>query len=150
MTKVMDATTVDGSTPWFMIFENGYDPNTGNWGNDIINEGCGKQQLKIPADIANGDYLLRAETIALHAAGQPGGAQFYMSCYVSSQLTTRYPLPVAHCPKREMRRRRMLTIDGKSDMASSTNSKSPSQEGAPPIRRASSSQVSIALAIPGS
>lgn len=28
-----------------------------------------------------GNYLLRAEVIALHVAGSVGGAQFYMSCY---------------------------------------------------------------------
>lgn len=84
MTKVDDATSADGSTPWFKIFESGYDAATDTWGNDVINEGCGKQELTIPSDIADGDYLLRAETIALHTAGQAGGAQFYMSCYVST------------------------------------------------------------------
>lgn len=37
--------------------------------------------VKIPAGLAPGDYLLRAEAIALHAASSPGGAQFYMTCY---------------------------------------------------------------------
>jgi hypothetical protein len=37
--------------------------------------------VKIPADIAPGDYLLRAEVIALHVAGSVGGAQHYVSCY---------------------------------------------------------------------
>lgn len=40
--------------------------------------------VKIPSNLAAGDYLLRAEAIALHAAGSVGGAQFYMTCY---QLT---------------------------------------------------------------
>jgi cellulase len=40
--------------------------------------------VKIPADIAAGDYLLRAEVIALHVAGSSGGAQLYMSCCKSS------------------------------------------------------------------
>ena len=84
MSKVDDAASADGSTPWFKVFESGYDAATDTWGNDVINEGCGKQELTLPSDIADGDYLLRAETIALHTAGQPGGAQFYMSCYVSS------------------------------------------------------------------
>jgi cellulase len=35
----------------------------------------------IPADTPSGDYLLRAEVIALHTASQAGGAQFYASCY---------------------------------------------------------------------
>lgn len=37
--------------------------------------------VPIPKDLAPGDYLLRAEAIALHAAGSEGGAQFYMTCY---------------------------------------------------------------------
>ena len=36
--------------------------------------------VKIPSCIAPGDYLLRAEHIALHTASSPGGAQFYVSC----------------------------------------------------------------------
>jgi len=40
--------------------------------------------LKIPTDLAPGDYLLRAEAIALHSAAGVGGAQFYVTCF---QLT---------------------------------------------------------------
>ena len=46
-----------------------------------MNDNCGHYTVTIPSDIAPGQYLLRAETIALHTASQPGGAQFYMSCY---------------------------------------------------------------------
>jgi hypothetical protein len=45
-----------------------------------MNACCGKVDVKIPSDLAPGDYLLRAEVIALHTAGQANGAQFYMSC----------------------------------------------------------------------
>ncbi|KAI2623467.1 glycoside hydrolase family 61 protein [Hypomontagnella submonticulosa] len=81
LSKVSDAASADGSSSWFKIFEAGYDPATKTWANDQLNKGCGKQDVKIPSSIAPGDYLLRAETIALHSAGQAGGAQFYMSCY---------------------------------------------------------------------
>jgi len=37
--------------------------------------------VKIPSDIAPGDYLLRAEVIALHTASSLNSAQFYASCY---------------------------------------------------------------------
>ncbi|KAI1767298.1 glycoside hydrolase family 61 protein [Hypoxylon sp. FL1150] len=84
LSKVDDAATADGSSSWFKIFELGYDSSTKVWGNDLLNKNCGKQDVTIPSDIAPGDYLLRAETIALHTASQPGGAQFYMTCY---QLT---------------------------------------------------------------
>jgi lytic cellulose monooxygenase (C1-hydroxylating) len=46
-----------------------------------MNACCGKVDVKIPTDIAPGDYLLRAEVIALHTAGSSGGAQLYMTCY---------------------------------------------------------------------
>ncbi|KAI0130420.1 glycoside hydrolase family 61 protein [Xylariales sp. AK1849] len=84
MSKVGDAATADGSSSWFKIYENGYDPSTKVWGNDLLNKNCGKQDVVVPSDLAPGDYLLRAETIALHAASTEGGAQFYMTCY---QLT---------------------------------------------------------------
>lgn len=50
-----------------------------------MNSCCGRMNVKIPSDIAAGDYLLRAEAIALHTAGSAGGAQFYMSCCESDQ-----------------------------------------------------------------
>lgn len=40
----------------------------------------GSFDVAIPACIPPGDYLLRAEHIALHTAGSEGGAQFYVSC----------------------------------------------------------------------
>ncbi|KFA46174.1 hypothetical protein S40293_03767 [Stachybotrys chartarum IBT 40293] len=78
---VDDAATADGSGEFFKIYEAGYFEANQTWANDLINEGCGLQSFTIPSDIAPGDYLLRAETVALHAAGSPNGAQYYMSCY---------------------------------------------------------------------
>jgi len=42
----------------------------------------GKTQVsvQIPRCVANGEYLLRIEHIALHSASAPGGAQLYLSC----------------------------------------------------------------------
>lgn len=37
--------------------------------------------VMIPSNLAPGDYLLRAEAIALHSASGAGGAQFYITCY---------------------------------------------------------------------
>ncbi|KAB5546887.1 glycosyl hydrolase family 61-domain-containing protein [Coniochaeta sp. 2T2.1] len=91
LSKVPDSSTADGSAGWFKIFEDGWSAKSGgrvgdddNWGVKDLNSCCGKMDVKIPSDIAPGDYLLRAEVIALHTAGQSGGAQLYMSCY---QLT---------------------------------------------------------------
>jgi len=86
MSKVDDATTADGaSSTWFKIDEFGYqaDNNNKTWGTDALNNNCGKRTFTIPGKIPGGDYLVRAEAIALHAAGGVGGAQFYMSCFVS-------------------------------------------------------------------
>ncbi|KAH9848011.1 glycoside hydrolase family 61 protein [Lenzites betulinus] len=35
---------------------------------------------KLPRALPSGEYLVRMEAIALHAAGEVGGAQFYISC----------------------------------------------------------------------
>ncbi|KAL2142914.1 hypothetical protein VTI28DRAFT_622 [Corynascus sepedonium] len=81
MSKVDDASSADGSGEWFKVDEFGYDASSKTWGTDLLNENCGKRSFKIPSKIPAGDYLVRAEAIALHTAGQQGGAQFYMSCY---------------------------------------------------------------------
>jgi len=88
MSKVSDATTADGSTGWFKIFQDAWakNPSGGSgdndfWGTKDLNTCCGKMNVKIPSDIPAGDYLLRAEVIALHTAGSSGGAQPYVTCY---------------------------------------------------------------------
>lgn len=83
--KVSDATTASGSSAsWFKVAQTGLvtaNPNAQEytWGTDVMNSNCGKVSFKIPSDIASGDYLVRAEVIALHVAGQTGGAQLYMT-----------------------------------------------------------------------
>ncbi|SPO05164.1 related to cellulose binding protein CEL1 [Cephalotrichum gorgonifer] len=68
----------DGSgAVWFKIYHE--QPQFGaqlTWGSN----NKASFDVPIPACIAPGDYLLRAEHIALHSAGSPGGAQFYISC----------------------------------------------------------------------
>ncbi|KAI0796064.1 glycosyl hydrolase family 61-domain-containing protein [Abortiporus biennis] len=82
MAKVDDAATAVGSSAgWFKIAEYGYDTASQEWGTMVLNDNCGQFDVTIPSDIAPGDYLLRAEVIALHVASSIGGAQFYMSCY---------------------------------------------------------------------
>lgn len=90
MAKVADATTASPSgLSWFKVDEEGYDASTKVWGTDSLNKNCGKREFTVPSKIPAGDYLVRAEAIALHAAGQVGGAQFYMTCYVSFVLVGR-------------------------------------------------------------
>jgi cellulase len=55
-----------------------------NWGTNNLNTCCGKMNVKIPSDIAAGDYLLRVEALALHTARQANDAQFYLICCTPS------------------------------------------------------------------
>lgn len=88
MSRVSDASKADGSAGWFKVYQNGWAPAASNkgaadndyWGVKDMNKCCGKVDFKIPAQLAPGDYLIRAEVIALHSAQSAGGAQFYMSC----------------------------------------------------------------------
>ncbi|KDQ06890.1 carbohydrate-binding module family 1 protein [Botryobasidium botryosum FD-172 SS1] len=84
LAKVPDSSTAQGSSVgWFKIGQAGL-ISKDYWGTDLLNANCGKYDVKIPSDIVAGDYLLRAEVIALHVAGSVGGAQFYPGCF---QLT---------------------------------------------------------------
>lgn len=88
MSKVADAATADGSAGWFKIFQDSWAKKAGGgssdddyWGTKDLSACCGRMDVKIPADLPSGDYLLRAEAIALHTAGSSGGAQLYMTCF---------------------------------------------------------------------
>jgi hypothetical protein len=50
------------------------------WGVTRMYKNGGKYSFKIPTCIQSGQYLLRAELIALHGAGSYPGAQLYMEC----------------------------------------------------------------------
>ncbi|KDQ08555.1 glycoside hydrolase family 61 protein [Botryobasidium botryosum FD-172 SS1] len=79
MAKVSDA--VNSAPPtsgWFKIYEDGY--NGSQWAVDKLIANGGKVTVTIPSCIPAGDYLLRGELVALHAAGSYPGAQFYMEC----------------------------------------------------------------------
>ncbi|KAI0123747.1 family 61 glycosyl hydrolase [Xylariales sp. AK1849] len=79
MKKVTDATSDNGvGSGWFKIQAEGW--SNGNWGTDTVINSGGNQQIVIPKCIENGQYLLRAEMIALHGASAVNGAQLYMEC----------------------------------------------------------------------
>jgi hypothetical protein len=63
---------------WFKIQEDGF--SNGVWGTEKVINGKGIHKIKIPDCIEPGQYLLRAEMIALHGASNYPGAQFYMEC----------------------------------------------------------------------
>ncbi|KAJ5960792.1 glycosyl hydrolase family 61-domain-containing protein [Penicillium vulpinum] len=69
----------DGSGDWFKIYELG--PTS--FGSDGIQWGVtGKNQFNftLPKETPAGQYLVRIEHIALHGAGEFGGAEFYFNC----------------------------------------------------------------------
>ncbi|KAH9852350.1 glycoside hydrolase family 61 protein [Lenzites betulinus] len=83
MAKVADATSAVGSSAsWFKVAEMGLPSSSPDyWATEVLNDNCGHFTFQVPADIAPGNYLIRAEVIALHVASSVGGAQFYMSCF---------------------------------------------------------------------
>jgi cellulase len=62
---------------WFKVSEDGLD-GSGQWGVDRLISNGGWMDFTMPSCVAPGNYLLRAEIIALHSASSQGGAQFYM------------------------------------------------------------------------
>ncbi|KAH7085341.1 glycoside hydrolase [Paraphoma chrysanthemicola] len=80
LAKVDNAASASTSgQKWFKVFEDGLD-GSGSWGVDrMINNG-GWVDFTMPSCVAPGNYLLRAEIIALHSASKSLGAQFYMGC----------------------------------------------------------------------
>ncbi|KAF8195541.1 glycosyl hydrolase family 61-domain-containing protein [Pholiota molesta] len=64
--------------PWFKIYEDGLD--SGTWAVDKLIANVGKVSFTIPSCVPAGQYLLRVEIIALHAASTYPGAQLYMEC----------------------------------------------------------------------
>ncbi|PPQ77631.1 hypothetical protein CVT24_005455 [Panaeolus cyanescens] len=68
----------DSGTPWFKIQQDVY--ANGEWASDTLAKSGFRYNVKIPKNIASGDYLLRHENLALHGASSLGGAQFYPVC----------------------------------------------------------------------
>ena len=71
MTKVSSASSADGSTPWFKVAELG--PSFSNGQISFPSQDRDAFTVTIPKSLPSGDYLLRAENIAIHAASNPGG-----------------------------------------------------------------------------
>lgn len=78
MAKVSDAKTATSGS-FFKVAEDGYTGTTASWGTEILNANCGKRSFTVPKSLAAGDYLVRAEAIALHAGA--GSPQPYVSCF---------------------------------------------------------------------
>lgn len=67
--KIGEAGLNDGSTA------------PGTWASDDLIAAGNKWDIKIPATLAPGQYVLRHEIIALHSAGSANGAQNYPQCF---------------------------------------------------------------------
>lgn len=74
----------DGSGDWVKIYTLTYSLNgTGGAGDGILKWATHRAQtfeFKLPEDTPDGEYLLRAEGLALHAAHKANNAQFYVAC----------------------------------------------------------------------
>jgi len=73
-TSVSDPTTLD----FFKINEGGY--SDGTWASETLIANNNSWTVTIPSDLKAGAYLMRHEILALHSAGESGGAQFYPMC----------------------------------------------------------------------
>lgn len=76
-----DVTEYEGDGDWFKIYEMGVKTYANysvamTW----LSDGWKSFNFTIPKDIEDGQYLLRAEHIAIHSAGEGEGAQFYLGC----------------------------------------------------------------------
>ncbi|KAI0769045.1 glycosyl hydrolase family 61-domain-containing protein [Trametes elegans] len=81
LAAVPDATQADVTgLEWFKIFEEGLNPETHQWGSDLLFINAGFVNITIPACVEAGQYLLRVESISLATATSYPGAEFYMSC----------------------------------------------------------------------
>ncbi|KAI0677082.1 glycoside hydrolase [Trametes maxima] len=72
------AASFDGQgAVWTKIYSSGLlNPQTQEWATDVVNADNGKHSVVIPSSLPAGEYLLRAEIIALHVAQSYPGAQF--------------------------------------------------------------------------
>lgn len=72
----------DGSGDWFKVYSLTTSSITDEglqWAT-YVDGGISNFTFALPTDLAAGEYLMRAEHIALHGAGTEGGAQFYIGC----------------------------------------------------------------------
>ncbi|EPE28396.1 hypothetical protein GLAREA_09516 [Glarea lozoyensis ATCC 20868] len=84
---IKDTAAGDG---WFKIYAEGYDESTSKWCTDKLIANNGILSVKIPEDLAGGNYLVRAEILALQEADK-GNPQFYPGCaqiFLESSATT--------------------------------------------------------------
>ncbi|THH09844.1 hypothetical protein EW145_g1744 [Phellinidium pouzarii] len=90
---------------WFKIYEDGLVVSDQSWGVDRMIANKGKVTFSIPSCIASGQYLLRHEVIALHAATSYPGAQFYVRFFripLEKDVILTYVLEQMECAQLEI------------------------------------------------
>jgi lytic cellulose monooxygenase (C1-hydroxylating) len=77
--KTVDKTTLN----WFKIDQKGLlgGGNPGTWATDTLIANNNSWTVTIPPTLKTGNYVIRHEIIALHAAGAPDGARAYPFCF---------------------------------------------------------------------
>ena len=76
---VDDASQATGiGAGWVKIDE--FDYVNGKWASEIMGASNMTHEFTLPTGLAAGEYLLRSEMLALHAAQTLGGGQFYIGC----------------------------------------------------------------------
>ncbi|KAG7087637.1 hypothetical protein E1B28_013585 [Marasmius oreades] len=90
------SSNMEGKPVWTKLDTQTYNKNSKKWATILLKKTKGQHSITIP-NIPTGDYLLRAEVIALHQAKytyvkkHDKGAEFYMSCvqvHVENNSTT--------------------------------------------------------------
>jgi hypothetical protein len=78
------AAKYDGSGDWTKIYSLTYSLNSSEGAGDGLLKWATHRartfNFRLPAELPAGEYLLRAEGLALHAAHKPDKAQFYIAC----------------------------------------------------------------------
>ena len=78
------AAEYDGSGDWTKIYSLTYSLNSSYGASDGIlkwaTHNARTFNFKLPSETPSGEYLLRAEGLALHAAHKPDNYQFYIAC----------------------------------------------------------------------
>lgn len=79
--KVDDASAPNNAAGpgWFKIWESVFDPEQNKWGSEKLIDAHGKLPMRLPWGIEAGDYLMRIEMLALHAAVS-GDPQPFVGC----------------------------------------------------------------------
>ncbi|KKA25992.1 hypothetical protein TD95_002702 [Thielaviopsis punctulata] len=93
----------EGDGDWFKVYELTTSSITSaglQWATTTASGGAHNFTFTLPDQLPSGEYLMRAEHIALHGAGTFGGAQFYIGCaQLSVEGTgTGTPSPTASIP----------------------------------------------------